>query len=839
MIETLGYSYPVVDRTALEMNNTNPVKPIMEVGVAPAMITQVTTERANPFDDDPSKYLPPPKPPVIVETPPQEVVVNKVIKPIRNRHLSLDSVDSLVSNLTIDLPPPPPTIMATNENADRPMARMHHRTQSDTGAHAGWHQQLQAPPFTGAPMRQLPEGVSHASPFSQVWSGGFEASGDSGAHPLKQGNNESAKPVWDAFDPLNNPSPKRSNASHKVNKTMCTSDLRAIAQALSADKPRALNEAEQAMEAQQNHVITLGLKPKQSTGSKKTHARNLSGKFEHKVKKMVIPSTSINKHKSELVDKINESGNGLRTEKEAGRSSVLKQTKKLFRHKTGSEKARDGIAGITRSRSASEKSISGTPTTSPITSPMGSLRTLIHNRSTSPILGGSLRNLATLKKARNVITNSQPSSPRLSMVDANNRGSSPTPLDVDNLVPPPPLTGASPIEAQPKIIPGAPELDLTHSQSKQVTPKQQPSTPVESTVLRSSEQDPSAHQIEIPSAEEFLMHLRACHFLDTYRIVDQNYDLTELIGMGRLQLEALADSPNSATQHKPILKSLLQICSDVFVEGFFVSSPPDGDSNDPDHRMEAIVLSSQKFRQFMVIYRGTNDLQIKPIRNREQTGGSERYVSAQQTLVAPDMAPVSIFPPFRDKYFSGNLETQVFRKLEELSERHLFCDVVTIGHSFGAVLATLGAVRFASAHPMIRVSCHAFGSPKVGAQDLKQMANSLPNLKMMRVEYAGDPWVHAPDTGTWAHMGHSLVVTTDNTCTVRAYRFDKGRASRGGGSMPAFHKKHKRVSELRKYIHAMEQFTSLGLPWVTNGFEGENIGKGVTRGTENEKRLVV
>ena len=109
----------------------------------------------------------------------------------------------------------------------------------------------------------------------------------------------------------------------------------------------------------------------------------------------------------------------------------------------------------------------------------------------------------------------------------------------------------------------------------------------------------------------------------------------------------------------------------------------------------------------------------------------------------------------------------------------------------------------------------------------------------MRVECAGDPWVHAPDTGTWAHMGHSLVMTTDNICTVRAYRFDKGRGARGGGSMPAFHKKHKRVSELRKYIHAMEQFTSLGLPWVTDGFEGENIGKGVTRGRENEKRLVV
>jgi hypothetical protein len=223
-----------------------------------------------------------------------------------------------------------------------------------------------------------------------------------------------------------------------------------------------------------------------------------------------------------------------------------------------------------------------------------------------------------MKKTRNVITNSQPSSPRAPMADANNRRSSPIPLDAfDHLVPPPPSAGTSPIATQSKI-PGPPELDLTHPQA---SPQQQSSLPVESTVLRSSEQDPSAHQIEIPSAEEFLMHLRACQFLDTYRIVDQNYDLTELIGMGRLQLEALADSPNSATQHKPILKSLLQICSDVFVEGFFVSSPH-ADSNDPDHRMEAIVLSSQKLRQFMVIYRGTNDLQIKPIRNREQTGGT-------------------------------------------------------------------------------------------------------------------------------------------------------------------------------------------------------------------------
>jgi predicted lipase len=87
--------------------------------------------------------------------------------------------------------------------------------------------------------------------------------------------------------------------------------------------------------------------------------------------------------------------------------------------------------------------------------------------------------------------------------------------------------------------------------------------------------------------------------------------------------------------------------------------------------------------------------------------------------------PVTAFPPLRDAYFKKGLEEQIFNLLNDLSENNPFCDVVFTGHSFGAALATIGSLRYVIDHPMNIVLCHAFGSPKVGAQNFREH-NKLP-----------------------------------------------------------------------------------------------------------------
>lgn len=69
--------------------------------------------------------------------------------------------------------------------------------------------------------------------------------------------------------------------------------------------------------------------------------------------------------------------------------------------------------------------------------------------------------------------------------------------------------------------------------------------------------------------------------------------------------------------------------------------------------------------------------------------------------------------------------------MEDLTTENPFFDVVFTGHSFGAGLATIGAMRYAVLQPMIRVSCNAFGSPRVGGTEFRSLVHSLPNLKVI------------------------------------------------------------------------------------------------------------
>lgn len=234
--------------------------------------------------------------------------------------------------------------------------------------------------------------------------------------------------------------------------------------------------------------------------------------------------------------------------------------------------------------------------------------------------------------------------------------------------------------------------------------------------------------------------------------------------------------------------------------------------------------------------------------------------------------PVPVNPKFRDAYFSNNIEDKVFALLDKLTSVHPFCDVVTCGHSFGGGLATICATRYAALCPMMTVSCHLYGTPRVGGKEFRRLTNSLPNLKVMRVEHGTDPYVNMPEGAAWMHVGHTIVVASENVLSsnsalvspskenllnspkiqlgikmniqgivARAYRFDDRRVDRSffrSGSMNIRAKKiqQKRDHEIRSYIHAMENFTHQGVPWVNNyvGEEGEGV-----NGMDNEARCVV
>jgi pimeloyl-ACP methyl ester carboxylesterase len=74
------------------------------------------------------------------------------------------------------------------------------------------------------------------------------------------------------------------------------------------------------------------------------------------------------------------------------------------------------------------------------------------------------------------------------------------------------------------------------------------------------------------------------------------------------------------------------------------------------------------------------------------------------------------------------LERKIFDLLSKLATENPFCDVVFTGHSFGGVLATLGSMRYADKFPMMTVSCHVYGTPKIGGSQLRNFIHSLPNL---------------------------------------------------------------------------------------------------------------
>ncbi|GFH48427.1 hypothetical protein CTEN210_04903 [Chaetoceros tenuissimus] len=436
--------------------------------------------------------------------------------------------------------------------------------------------------------------------------------------------------------------------------------------------------------------------------------------------------------------------------------------------------------------------------------------------------------------------------------------------------------------------------------------------------LRSSEQDPSLHQVTIPSPADLLYPAKLCQLFEQYRVIDQNFDFHSLVGIGRVELETIygnismsqsvrsqqsmqsrptspsvnspamispspvmtsrPTSPSNAmsppmnmlehqlldtlmTQnnfvqaHAPIIESIIEQ-DDLIVEGFFYEQSPDSnEEKSSSDRIEVAIFKNDSKRHFLVAFQGCAESQLKPIKKNEQKDGIEKRFAIgrkDDDNKFSEEEPVTVFPPFRKAYFGSNIEDKLFERLDQLLEENPFFDVISTGHSFGGAMAILSSMRYANTRGSIMISSYVFGCPKIGNLDFRYYVNSLPNLRIMRVEYGNDPWINAPEHPMWSNAGHALSIincsSNDNADTfddynVRALKFGDSRPDSKDGKkivrrISRHANKEKQLDhDISSYVLSIEHLSNLGIVsgWPRH-FVGEE-GSGV-QGLDKEKRLV-
>ncbi|KAL9187309.1 hypothetical protein ACHAXT_001412 [Thalassiosira profunda] len=346
--------------------------------------------------------------------------------------------------------------------------------------------------------------------------------------------------------------------------------------------------------------------------------------------------------------------------------------------------------------------------------------------------------------------------------------------------------------------------------------------------LSSAEHDPTPFQVELPSKKEVVACAKLCELMDGYTALHRDFNFALLAGVSRRTLEkeyerSTPEAPMIAGAcHREVVKRLLECAEDIVVEGFFreYTEVHEGE------RVEACIFSSERLRQIVVCFRGSTANQARPL-------GKGRAASS----ILHKEQPVPVLSSFQSAYFGTPLERTVFALLDNLATRKPFFDVVATGHSFGAAMATIAAVRYAASNSQMRVSCHTFGSPGLGGEEWRNLVHSVPNLRIYRAEKGSDPYVSLPDGKAWVHCGHSIQMGENGEFLAHRFGQDPAAAGMSGGSLLGFAKSlvgssHGKDHEIRSYV---EHLTISGDVWFEDfcGVEG----KGVS-GSDNEPRTL-
>jgi len=342
--------------------------------------------------------------------------------------------------------------------------------------------------------------------------------------------------------------------------------------------------------------------------------------------------------------------------------------------------------------------------------------------------------------------------------------------------------------------------------------------------VRSSEQEATEWQLQIPEKSEFLVAARLCQFLETYyRGEDPCLDLGSLAGYNNMDLQQFAQGSHICgtidPAHRSTVQSLLGCGADILqVRGHMISGNDADDTGNLDNRREFLILERQHL--LVCVFRGTK---------AEQQG---KFSKQSEIMTLKESEEVSVFA---DRLLAlSEMEKEAFSILDQLSEESPFCDVIFVGHSFGAAMATLAAYRYAAGRPELRVEALTTSCPKVGMENLRLSAHSLPNLKVMRVEL-GNARSHASHGGS--HIGHTIRVNpsalssklgVQHNALVKAYKFGDC-TSESNVAVRTFFKRDRDIADYVDSLAAIQQ-------WVQD-FHRED-GAGV-KGEDNESRQMV
>jgi hypothetical protein len=380
--------------------------------------------------------------------------------------------------------------------------------------------------------------------------------------------------------------------------------------------------------------------------------------------------------------------------------------------------------------------------------------------------------------------------------------------------------------------------------------------------LKSCEMDPDPFQVEIPSHSSLLASCKICSIMDDYVDVGGiDFDFSSLMPYGSnspdvnvLLLGGQLERKEDEDKKDPILAKLQNVASDVVVEGFFREH-----GDETVGRVECSIFSSESMRQFIVVYSGSSKLQDRPLHGPQKTKGTSKNKGEgkdEEGITGSKRTKLSINEDLHSDvnetvlkaYNDTNLEESIFTLLSRLTGFNPFFDVTIAGHSFGGMLATVAAYKYAKRKPASRIRCHVFGSPKLGGQSFRRDIHSLPNLNIVRVERSTDPFIDLPEYHhqgkEFVHLGHCLrfnpglltsLTMSDETrpVDVQLYRFDKYRPSASFVSSSVTQvrnlSKLKIGNEIRSYQKDLEKVLNLNLPWP-DSFVGETSGKQVCNG---------
>jgi len=271
----------------------------------------------------------------------------------------------------------------------------------------------------------------------------------------------------------------------------------------------------------------------------------------------------------------------------------------------------------------------------------------------------------------------------------------------------------------------------------------------------------NGHQGVVPFKECVLFTAKICFMVSTFTEAEKfaalpeqpfaSFDTSMLLNGN--SGESLLDQASTAYTDSLVELSIRDCASSLVLEGFFT-----GDNYSDEGRAEVCIFRTEIHQKLILCYKDTNKLQDKPV-NKKKCKNSAASSSSSKKQQEDYMEQV--YPDFLMSYKCLD-EQKIFCFIDNMLKSYPSYTLLFTGHSFGAALSTIASVRYATLFPDVEdISCHVFGSPRIASGlTYQNYANNLDNLKVIRFEKSGDPYVPLPYD--YLSIGRSVIVGLDN-----------------------------------------------------------------------------